>query len=133
MNFKFTLNQSNGDRSGIQIAIRSCLERNLSSGQYSGGMDVNGFVIGEEINGSYDHSERKYNNNHHWTQDYVCAKTARYDLLMCLFILCSQLSFISSGMLTRLTTFTRKLCSFYASYISLVCSYYLVTDIYVCM
>ena len=51
VNFKLILNQSNGDRSGIQIAVRSCLERNLSSGQYSGGMDVNGFVIGKEING----------------------------------------------------------------------------------
>ena len=51
VNFKLILNQSNGDCSGIQIAVRSCLERNLSSGQYSGGLDVNGFVIGEYING----------------------------------------------------------------------------------
>ena len=51
VNFKFILNQSNGDCSGIRVVLRSCLESNLSAGAYSGGIDVNGFTIGEEVNG----------------------------------------------------------------------------------
>ena len=51
VNFKFVLKQSHGDRSGLQIVVRSCLERNLSVSHHSGGMDVNGFMIGEEVNG----------------------------------------------------------------------------------
>ena len=49
--FKFILNQSNEDRYGIQIVVRSCLESNLSAGNYSGAMDVRGFTIGKEVDG----------------------------------------------------------------------------------
>ena len=49
--FKFILNKSNSDRSGIQLVVRSCLESNLSAGAYSGGIDGNGFTIGEEVDG----------------------------------------------------------------------------------
>ena len=51
VNFKFTLNQSNRDRSGLQIVVRSCLESNLSAGYCLGGKDIGGFTIGEEVKG----------------------------------------------------------------------------------
>ena len=52
VNFKFVVKHSNGDRSGFQIVVRSCLESNLSAVQHSGGIDVSGFTIGEEVNGT---------------------------------------------------------------------------------
>ena len=49
--FKFVLRQSNPDRSGIRIAVKSCSESSLLATGYSGGMDCNGFTIGEEVDG----------------------------------------------------------------------------------
>ena len=52
VNFKFILNQSKEDRSGIQIAIRSCLKSNLVANNYSGGIDGKGFTIGKAVDGT---------------------------------------------------------------------------------
>ena len=51
IDFKVILEQSNGDHSGIHIVVRSCLESNLSTGSCLDGVDVNGFTIGEEVDG----------------------------------------------------------------------------------
>ena len=50
-NFKFLLQYSNSDCSGIQIVVRSCSKNDLSPGNYSGGMDVGGFTTGKEVDG----------------------------------------------------------------------------------
>ena len=51
VHFKFLLEWSNSDRSGIQIVVRSCSEDSLSAGDNSGGMDGNGFTIGKKVDG----------------------------------------------------------------------------------
>ena len=49
--FKFLLKQSQSDRTGIQIVVRSVSRNNLSAGNSSGGMDGGGFNIGEKVDG----------------------------------------------------------------------------------
>ena len=51
VHFKFSLKQSNSDRSGIQIVTRSCLQGSLSASKYGGGIDARGFTIGKEVDG----------------------------------------------------------------------------------
>ena len=57
--FKFILKQSNTDLSGIQIVVKSCLESELSASDFSCGVDVNGFTIGENVNGMITMKEGK--------------------------------------------------------------------------
>ena len=51
VHFSFLLTRSHLDHSGIQIAVRSCSENNLSAGNSSGGIDGGGFTVGNKVNG----------------------------------------------------------------------------------
>ena len=51
VHFKFSLKQSHSDRSGIQIVVRSLSKNDFLVENYSGGMDGEGFTIGEKVDG----------------------------------------------------------------------------------
>ena len=51
VHFKFLLNKTNTDHSGIQIVVKSCLKGNLSANSYRGSIDVSGFTTGKEVDG----------------------------------------------------------------------------------
>ena len=75
MRFKFLLKQSQSDLAGIQIVVRSVSTNNFLASDYSGGMDGNGFTIGEKVDSVITLKGDTITCNYYWSQEYVYQKT----------------------------------------------------------